>query len=137
MKQVATSSKFIVLVVLALALAVFAVGCGGDDGFNVRDVQHDPFAFPGEITISGTVAAFSQANPNLFGIMDTDELMQCGRFDCGAWIMPAMYTGAQIPAIAQGDNVTLTGQFTSGADGVTFQVTNMRVGNNIMSRLPQ
>lgn len=137
MKQIATSSKFLALVVLTIALAVFAVGCGGNNGFNVSDVQHDPFAFPGEITVTGTVAAFSQADPNLFGIMDTDELMQCGRFDCGAWIMPVMYTGAQLPQITQGDNVTLTGEFTSGSDGVTFQVTSMNVGNNVMNRLPQ
>ena len=136
MKKVFSSTKFIALVALALILAVFAFGCGGDEGLSVSDVQHDPFAFTGEITINGTVAHFAQDNPNLFGVMDTEELLQCGRFDCGAWIMPSLFAGSELPALQQGDTVIMTGQFTRMDDMVVFQVTDMDVGNNIMNRLP-
>ena len=138
MKTKTSSRKFLTLTFIVLALAALAVGltgCSSDDGFSVGQVQGDPFAFAGEITINGTVAAFSD-DPNLFGVMDTDELMQCGRFDCGAWKMPTLYTGPQIPAISQGDNVVMTGEFTRMDDMVVFQVNSMDVGNNIMNRLP-
>lgn len=136
MKKGFSSLKFLTLSVLMIALAVFALACS-DDGLSVSDVQHDPFAFAGEITVNGTVASFSPDNPNLFGVMDTGELMQCGRFDCGAWIMPTLYTGNQLPAIAQGDNVVLTGEFVNMGDMVTFQVSGVDVGNNIMNQIPQ
>ena len=135
MKQILSIGKILALAVLVFALAAFAIGCG-DDGFSVSEVQGDPFAFAGEITINGTVAMFSQEDPELFGVMDTNELLQCGQFDCGAWIMPTMFVGGQRPQIAQGDNVVMTGQFTRVGDLTTFQVTNMDVGNNIMDRLP-
>jgi len=136
MNKISSSIKLIILVALTLALAVFALGCGGDDGFSVSEVQHDPFAFAGEITINGTVATFAQDNPNLFGVMDTNELLQCGRFDCGAWIMPTLFAGAERPDIIQGDTVVMTGQFMQSDGMVMFQVTDMTVGNNIMNRLP-
>ena len=136
MNKISSSIKLIILVALTLALAAFALGCGGNDGFSVGEVQHDPFAFAGEITINGTVATFAQDNPNLFGVMDTNELLQCGRFDCGAWIMPTLFAGAELPAIVQGDTVVMTGQFMRSDDMVVFQVTDMTVGNNIMNRLP-
>jgi len=136
MKKIISVGKFILLVIFALALTTVVVGCSGDDGFKVSQVQHDPFAFPGEITIDGTVAMFSDADPALFGVMDTDELLQCGRFDCGAWIMPTTYLGAARPTINVGDNVTLTGEFVRAENMVVFQVSDMSVGNNIMNRLP-
>jgi hypothetical protein len=135
-KKILSSSKLIILVVLALALAAFALGCGEEEGFAISQVQHDPFAFAGEIVINGTVATFAQDDPSLFGVMDTDELLQCGRFDCGAWIMPTVYMGGERPPITQGDKVVLTGQFESSEMGPLFQVTSMSVGNNIMDRLP-
>ena len=136
MSKITSSTKFIILVALTLALAVFALGCGSDDGLSVSEVQHDPLAFAGEITINGTIAHFSPDNPNLFGVMDTDELLQCGRFDCGAWIMPTLFAGAERPDIIQGDTVVMTGQFMQSDGMVMFQVTDMTVGNNIMNRLP-
>ncbi|MCL2402724.1 MAG: hypothetical protein FWC86_00565 [Coriobacteriia bacterium] len=135
MKKILSSSKLIVLVALMLSVAIFTFGCG-DDGFSVSEVQHDPFAFTGEITINGTVASFSPDDPNLFGVMDTNELMQCGRFDCGAWIMPTLYSGGHTPTVSQGDNVVLTGEFVNIGGMVTFQVTNVDVGNNIMNQIP-
>ena len=136
MKKILSSSKFLILIVLALALAAFPLACSEDTGFNISQVSSDPLAFAGEITINGTVAMFSEEDANLFGVMDTEELLQCGRFDCGAWIMPTVYMGAQRPQITPGDNVVLTGQFVNMGDMVTFQASNMDVGNNIMNRLP-
>ncbi|MCL2438587.1 MAG: hypothetical protein FWE48_06005 [Coriobacteriia bacterium] len=138
MKKILSSSKLLILAVLMLTVAVFAFGCGSD-GLSVGEVQHDPFAFAGEVTINGTVTSFSPENPNLFGVMDTDELLICGRMDgsCGAWIMPTLYAGAQLPAITPGDNVVLTGEFVNMGDMVTFQVTDLDVGNNILNQLPQ
>jgi len=138
MHKLNSSRKFILFAALILVFAMtaaFAVGCDGDDGFSVSEVQHDPFAFPGEITINGTVGMFSD-DPNFFGVMDTNELLQCGQFDCGAWIMPTLFVGGSLPTIAQGDNVVLNGQFVNDGNGTVFQVTSMDVGNNIMDRLP-
>ena len=135
-----SSRKHLVLAVLLLALSVFAItatGCSSQEGFSVSQVQGDPLAFSGEITMNGTVSAFSDDDPNLFAVMDTDELMQCGRFDCGAWQMPTLFVGLEgLPVINQGDNVVMTGEFTQFSDMVVFQANNVTVGNNIMNRLP-
>ena len=136
MNKIKHAGKFLMLAALAFALAICVVGCATDDGFEVSQVALDPLAFGGEITINGTVTSFSPDDPNFFGVMDTTELLQCGQFDCGAWIMPTLYMGAARPHIEQGDNVVLTGQFVSMDGMVTFQVASMDVGNNIMNRLP-
>ena len=138
MKRIISSRKFftLVLAVLIFALAAFTIGCGGDDSLSVGQVSSDPLAFTGEININGTVATFSQDDTNLFGVMDTDELLVCGRFDCGSWIMPSLYIGSERPTIAQGDTVVMTGQFVNMEGMAVFQVASMTVGNNIMDRLP-
>jgi len=135
-KYLGKLGAFLAIAVLALGLATFAIGCSEDTGLNVSQVSRDPLAFAGEITINGTVAMFSEDDSNLFGVMDTEELLQCGRFDCGAWIMPTAYMGAQRPHITAGDNVVMTGEFVRMGDMVTFQASSMNVGNNIMNRLP-
>jgi hypothetical protein len=68
--------------------------------------------------------------------MDTEELLQCGRFDCGAWIMPTLYVGPARDALSQGDNVVMTGSFVNAEGGPMFQVTAIETGRNIMDRLP-
>jgi len=128
--------KFATLVALLVSFTIFALGCGGDgDVLTVGDVSHDPFAFQGEIVVSGLVTHFTLDNDRIFGVKDLDEMRQCGfNVECGAWIMPVLYIGqGEIPQL--GDEVNLTGHFTYVEDDLVFQVTEYSVVGNFAAQL--
>jgi len=96
--------KIITIFAILLVVPVLFLGCNGDnDGvLSVSDVQHDPLAFTGEITIGGRVDERSQ---NSFGIVDP-AIRAC----CDAFLLIVRYDGdTPIPAI--GANVRLTGSW--------------------------
>ena len=127
--------KLLVLCVLVLFVAAFSVGCAaGAKPLQVSDVQSDPFAYQGEIVISGVTSAFSEVNPALFGVMDTEELLQCKNFNCGAFVLPVKYVGSSgLPQI--GDEVKMTGTFTYDGENLVFMVSKFTVVRNILGQL--
>jgi len=72
--------KKIALFLLAFLLVGVMTGCAGQSepiqALTIEDIQHDPFAYTGEITITGTVA-FVDADTAMFGVKDTAELIYC------------------------------------------------------------
>ena len=128
--------KLILFMLLAaLALALFA-GCTGKEpvvkALTINDIARDPFAFTGEIVINGVVSGFGQDEPSLFGLMDTEELIACKNFGCGAVQLPVIYVGDQsLPQFA--DEINITGSFISTETEFYFEATEIDVKRNIMN----
>jgi len=116
-----------------LSAVAFTIGCS-DDVLTVGDIG-DPFAFEGELVISGIVTHFNQNDDRVFGVKDTAEMIQCGfNLDCGAWIMPVFWAGSgDLPDF--GDEVNLTGEFTFIGDDLMFQATDYEVIGNFADQL--
>ena len=129
---------FFTVIVIAAGLAVAYVHKGGEEikvsgvrALSINDIQSDPLSFTGEIKINGVAAAFSEADETFFGIMDTAELMACKDLYCGAYTLPAKYTGSDpMPELA--DVVDVTGSFVKTDAEFYFAVTDFEVRRNIM-----
>ena len=93
----------IITIVMLLFVPVLLFGCNSDDGvLSVSDIQHDPLAFTGEITIGGRV---SERSGNMFGIVDPNV-----RACCDAFLLLVRYDGeTQLPQI--GSDVRITGSW--------------------------
>ncbi len=75
---------------------------------SVSDIQADPAAFTGVITITGVVASRSNQDPKLFALVDTAEAKLCKTVTCGIFYLPVKCTGK---APKEGDEVNVTGEF--------------------------
>ncbi len=73
---------------------------------SVNDIQADPSAYKGTITITGVVAKKSLTNPKVFAIIDTSEAKSCKSTGCAKFYLPVSYEGA-IPK--EWDEVQITG----------------------------
>lgn len=97
-------------VVVAAALATaFVLQRGNATLLHVNQVVADPAAFSGFVEVVGIMAATSQQDPTLFGIMDLKELA-CTTPNCNKRLLSVAWTGAQ-PVL--GDEVRITGRFVS------------------------
>lgn len=89
---------------------------------SVNDIQADPTAYTGAITINGVVAGFSQQDPQLFGILDTAEAKLCKIVTCATFYLPVKY-GGNPPRV--NDEVNVTGSF--GEKGRVFNTKKVEV----------
>ena len=102
----------------------------------INDIQSDPLAFSGEVTINGVVSGFSPTDKTAFGVMDTEELLLCGDFECGAFTLFTEYVGdATIPAL--GDEVNITGTFVNLGNATIFRATSVDINRNVMDLISQ
>jgi hypothetical protein len=92
---------------LALVLSACNQGTAAPSALNVNDLRSDPGAYSGELTVTGIMAAVSQQNPQIFGIMDKTELT-CNSPNCNKYYLPVRFEG---PRPAHGDEVVVTGTF--------------------------
>ncbi|MDR0272465.1 MAG: hypothetical protein LBI27_04025 [Clostridiales bacterium] len=127
-------------ILLFVLITLFAVGCAKDNGeaelhiLSIYNIQNDPLAFTGVIKIDGVASSFSESDATFFTVMDTNELLACRNLYCGAYAMPARYSGSDpLPELA--DMVDITGSFVQTDDGYYFEVTELVVRQNIMHRL--
>ena len=105
--------------IIVLILGIFFVGStngktktpGGSGVLSVSDIQADPSAFKGTITIIGVVAAVFKEDPKLFAIIDTKEAKLCKSTGCAKFYLPVQYE-RQIPNLW--DEVNVTGNFEGG-----------------------
>lgn len=138
--------KIIIIMMLAIIVAGFSTGCAKKeesvDALTINDIKSDPLSFTGEITITGVNAGIYQVDPNVFFVVDTDELLTCKNLGCGAYQLPVIYNGdSPIPEIA--DEVNITGSWgkyevegQSGKESVDiFVVSKIDVKRNIMNIL--
>jgi hypothetical protein len=118
--------KYTLALSAILFVAIFSFGCQkkGDGALNVNDLRSDPTAFTGTLTVTGIMAAVSQHDPQIFGIMDKSELL-CTSPNCNKFYLPIRFAG-QRPGY--GDEVVVTGTFTEG--GRLFSATAVNILRN-------
>ncbi|WP_298271123.1 cytochrome c maturation protein CcmE [Geobacter sp.] len=114
------------IVITGIVLAGFSSGMGKKvrtkSVLSVNDIQADPAAYTGTITINGVVAGFSKKDQTIFGLVDTAEAKLCKTVTCGVFYLPVKYTGK---APKEGDEVNVTGSF--GEKGRVFNATRVDV----------
>lgn len=93
-----------------------------DGILSVNDIQADPTAYKGIITINGVVAGVSPQNPKLFAIIETSEARLCKTTGCARFYLPVRYEG-ETPKVW--DEVNVTGSFAEG--GRIFVATKVEV----------
>ena len=142
--------KMAFIMAIVILVAGLSTGCAKKEenaeervkSLTINDIKADPLSFTGEITITGVNAGVYQADPKVFFVVDTDELLTCKNLGCGAYQLPAIYKGdTPMPKIA--DEVNLTGTWgkyevegQSGKQSVdVFMVTKIDVKRNIMNLL--
>lgn len=89
---------------------------------SVNDIQADPAAYTGTITINGVVSGSSKQDPKIFAIIDTAEAKLCKIVTCATFYLPVKYAGN---APKEGDEVNVTGSF--GDKGRVFNATKVDV----------
>ncbi|MCL2808366.1 MAG: hypothetical protein FWD27_09520 [Coriobacteriia bacterium] len=104
----------------------------------INDIKSDPFAFTGVLNITGVNAGFYQPDAKVFFIVDTEELLACKNLQCGAFQLPAIYTGeGPLPELA--DELTITGSWgeyeIDGESVPIFEVEKIDIQRNIMHLL--
>ena len=114
------------IVITSVAFAGFSSGMGKrvqtKGVLTVTDIQADPAAYTGTVTINGVVSSISKQGPKLFSIIDTAEAKLCKTITCATFYLPVKYAG-QTPK--EGDEVKVTGSF--GEKGRVFNATKVDV----------
>lgn len=103
-----------VLVTVIVAILVFAGLSGGmgakppvNNGIlSVNDIQAEPAAYTGTMTINGVIAGFPKDNTKTFTIIDTAEAKLCKTVTCARFYLPVFFEG---PTPKIGDEVNVTG----------------------------
>ncbi len=88
---------------------------------SVNDIQADPYAFKGNITITGVVARVA-GDEKTFLIVDTTEAKRCKSTGCAKFYQPVKYQGS-LPK--EWDEINVTGSFIEGSRG--FNATKVEV----------
>lgn len=102
----------VIIMIAGTALSSFSNGktksikAGGI--LSVNDIQADPSAYKGTITITGVVAKLSKQDPKLFAIIDTSEAKICKQTGCARFYLLVSYEG-NIPKVW--DEVNVIGSF--------------------------
>ncbi len=102
-------------IIFITGIAFINLGNGKDktikaDGvLTVNDIQSDPYAYKGTITITGVVAGFSKKDPKVFAVIDTSEAKTCKTTGCARFYLLVRYEGL-IPK--EWDEVNITGSIT-------------------------
>ncbi|OGP92558.1 MAG: hypothetical protein A2156_08785 [Deltaproteobacteria bacterium RBG_16_48_10] len=94
---------------------------------SVNDIQSDPLAYKGTITITGVVAGVTRSDPTVFAIIDTAEAIACKSTGCARFYLHVRYEGS-IPK--QWDEVNVTGSFTQSGRFPVFAATKVDVLRN-------
>ena len=89
----------------------------------VSDVQANPNAYRGSITITGVVAKFSKEDPKVFAIIDTSEAKHCKSTGCAKFYLPLKYD-KQVPK--EWDEINVTGQFVDNG-GLLFEASKIEI----------
>lgn len=114
------------IVITGVAFAGFSSGMGKKVQtkgiLSVNDIQADPAAYTGTITINGVVASISKQDPQIFGIIDTEEAKLCKILTCATFYLPVKCAGNRPK---EGDEVNVTGNF--GEKGRVFNAVKADV----------
>ena len=121
---------FILAVILLVAVISFVGLSNGkpktikaEGILSVNDIQADPFAYKGNITVTGVVAKVLKQDQKLFAIVDTSEAKTCKSTGCARFYLPVRYEGA-MPR--EWDEVNITGGIVKER-GPVFQAIKVEV----------
>jgi len=95
-------------------------GSGGV--LSVNDIQADPSAYKGVVTITGVVAKVDPSHPEYFALIDTKEAKLCKSTGCANFYLPVQYEGKPP---TEWDEINVTGTFAQ--DGSLFTATKVEV----------
>lgn len=117
--------------ILALIVVVATIGLSSGKSkansksriLTVSDVQANPNAYKGSITITGVVAKFSKEDPKVFAIIDTSEAKHCKSTGCAKFYLPLKYD-KQVPK--EWDEINATGQFVEKG-GLLFEASKIEI----------
>ena len=123
--------KYILMLIAVISVAAIAftglsngktktVKAGGI--LSINDIQSDPAAFRGVVTITGVVSRIAGPNPKTFMLVDTHEARSCKSTHCARFYQPVQHEGT-LPK--EWDEVNVTGSFVQG--GELFQATKVEV----------
>ena len=84
---------------------------------SVKDVQADPYAYKGTMTITGVVAGVSRQDPKLFAIIETAEAKLCKITGCAEFYLLVRYDG-RVPKVW--NEVNVTGRFVEEDEDTPF-----------------
>ncbi|MHB8707262.1 MAG: hypothetical protein ACYC9I_00135 [Desulfuromonadales bacterium] len=116
-------SVLVAVIIAGLVFAGLSGGMGAKPQTNkgilsVNDIQADPAAYSGTITINGVVAGLSKDNARTFTIIDTAEAKLCKTVTCARFYLPVFFAG---PAPKVGDEVNVTGSFQNKGQNFSAQ----------------
>lgn len=89
---------------------------------SVNDIQADPSAYKGVVTITGVVAKVDPSHPEYFALIDTKEAKLCKSTGCANFYLPVQYDGKPL---TEWDEINVTGTFAQ--DGSLFTATKVEV----------
>lgn len=123
--------KFILMLIAAIFVAAVAF-TGLSNGktktvkeggvLSVNDIQAEPFAYKGTITINGVVAATDPSDSKVFAIIETSEAKLCKSTGCAKFYLVVKYEGE---ILKKWDEVNATGSFDEGK--LLFAATKVEV----------
>lgn len=92
---------------------------------SVNDIQADPYAYKGTITVTGVVGRSSEfkAPKGVFLMVDTSEAKICKQTGCAKFYLPVKYEGEHPK---EWDEVNVTGSFSEGRE-IIFKATRVDV----------
>jgi hypothetical protein len=120
--------KFFIAAALAVGIALsFALFYkGGAEVMNVNQVGSDPYAYSGNITVTGIMADISPENQAVFGMFDIKEL-KCKTANCNKLYLPVRHQGIMPKP---GDELLVSGSFVQDGAGMVFAAKNIKVVRN-------
>jgi len=119
-----------ILGIVVLIVGIFSVSSingktkppSGSGVLSVSDIQADPSAYKGVVTITGVVAQVDPSHPDYFALIETKEAKLCKITGCAKFYLPVQYDGKPP---TEWDEVNVTGTFAQ--DGSLFTATKVEV----------
>lgn len=95
---------------------------GSSGVLSVNDIQADPSAYKGVVTITGVVAKVDPSHSDYFALVDTKEAKLCKSTGCASFYLPVQYEGKPP---TEWDEINATGILAQ--DGSLFTATKVEV----------
>ncbi|MBF0560161.1 MAG: hypothetical protein HQL08_15435 [Nitrospirae bacterium] len=117
------------LIALTVGLVFICLGNGKTKSvkesgiLSVEDIQADPAAFKGIITLNGVVARMHPSDPKRFAVIETAEAKHCQSVGCAKFFLPVHYEG-KLPQIW--DEVNITGSLVK-QDGYLLKASRVDI----------
>lgn len=126
LKVIIGSILFLAMIINVAFLGIAVAGAMKQRVLSINDIQADPYAYKGTITITGVVADKSRykIDPELFLMVETSEAKICKQTGCARFYLPVKYEGKHP---TEWDEVNITGEFVEAGGKLFFAATKVEV----------